>query len=70
MKTPSPKQVYEHLQELEDADVEHSAVYRQEAYDVITDPAISNDWQEKICDRLNRANQLIALSTVEPGESY
>ncbi|MEM8605007.1 MAG: hypothetical protein AAGF24_14370 [Cyanobacteria bacterium P01_H01_bin.121] len=70
MSTPSPKTVYEHLQKLEDADAEHSAVYRKEAYDVITNPAVSDDWQEKICDRLNRANQVIALSTVEPGESY
>ena len=68
--TLSPQAVYENLSHLSEVDLVVGASYRQQAYELITDDAISPSWKERICDRLNRANQLQALTTVNPDESY
>ncbi len=67
---PSPQTVYEHLQHLEDVDTACSAVYREEAYEAITDPGVDINWQQKICDCLYSANLRLALRTVTPEDSY
>ncbi|MDB9314596.1 hypothetical protein PN462_15905 [Spirulina sp. CS-785/01] len=69
-KSLSPQTVYEHLSHLDEADSVHGASYRQEAFEVLSDPKISLKWKTIICDRLLQANQLLALLTVEPDESY
>ena len=68
--TLSPQTVYENLSHLAEVDMVVGASYRQQAFELLTDDAISPTWKERICDRLNRANQLQALSTVGPDESY
>lgn len=66
----SPQAVYENLSHLAEVDIVIGASYRQQAFEMLTDNGISPTWKERICDRLNRANQLQALSTVSPDESY
>ena len=68
--TLSPQVVYDNLSHLGEVDVVVGASYREQAYVVLTDEEISARWKEVICDRLNRVNQLQALSTVGPDESY
>ncbi len=66
----SPKEVYEHLQHIEEVDAVSGAVYRQEAIEAITDPTVSQNWQERICDRLNEANRDMTLLSAGPEDSY
>jgi hypothetical protein len=60
----TPKVVYDHLKHIEDVDTLKSAIYREEAIDVIADPNVSLKWRLAIADRLNDANHLLALQTV------
>jgi hypothetical protein len=65
MSHPEPKVVYEHLEELDQkADLTQSAVYREEAQEVLADDEVSLQWKEKISDRLNEANNLLTLETI------
>ncbi|HEY9702158.1 MAG TPA: hypothetical protein V6C58_06915, partial [Allocoleopsis sp.] len=65
MSHPEPKIVYEHLEEIDQkADVTQSAVYREEAQEVLADEEVSLNWKEKISDRLNEANHLLATKTI------
>jgi hypothetical protein len=71
MTHPEPKVVYEHLEELDrQADVAQSAVYREEAQEVLADHEVSLNWREKISDRLNEANNLLTVETIGDNESY
>ena len=55
---------------LAEVDMVVGASYRQQAFEVLTNDAINPTWKERICDRLNCANQIQALATVGPDESY
>ena len=71
MSHPEPKIVYEHLEEIDQkADVTQSAVYREEAQEVLADEEVSLNWKEKISDRLNEANHLLATKTITDNDSY
>ena len=66
----SPRTVYDNLKLLEQVDSARSALYRQQAQDVLADSNISMSWRQAIADRLNHANHLLALLTVGNDDSY
>ncbi|MEA5448959.1 hypothetical protein VB780_10295 [Leptolyngbya sp. CCNP1308] len=68
MKTP--QEVLEHLEQLEKAGTVQSALYREEAQEVLADDSISLKWRRAIADRLNRANHDLGLHTVTGDDSY
>ncbi|MEO0395700.1 MAG: hypothetical protein AAF243_06895 [Cyanobacteria bacterium P01_A01_bin.137] len=70
MEKPSPKTVYENLNELEKADVVTSARYRQLAQAILADPTVSETLRQNIAERLEQANHLLAIKSVEGDESY
>ncbi|MBD2426586.1 hypothetical protein [Phormidium sp. FACHB-1136] len=66
----TPKEVFSHLQHIEEVDTAQGAVYREEAQDVLADEQVSLKWRKAIADRLNQANHDLALHTVTTDESY
>lgn len=66
----SPKKVYDNLNLLERVNITQSAVYRQQALDLIADPAVSLKWRRAIADRLNMANHLLTLTSHCTEDSY
>lgn len=70
MEKPSPKTVYENLSELEKVDVVTSARYRQLAQAILADPTVSETLRQNIAERLEQANHLLAIKSVEGDESY
>lgn len=70
MAHPSPQTVYDNLVLLEQVDAARSAAYRESAQEVLADSAVSLRWREAIADRLNHANQRLALQTVIGNDSY
>ncbi|MEO0432873.1 MAG: hypothetical protein AAF151_14390 [Cyanobacteria bacterium J06656_5] len=70
MEKPSPKTVYENLNELEKVDVVTSARYRQLAQAILADPTVSETLRQDIAERLEQANHLLAIKSVEGDESY
>lgn len=66
----TPQEVFEHLKQLEEVDTVQSALYREEAQEVLADDTISLKWRRAIADRLNQANHDLALHTVTTDESY
>lgn len=67
---PSPDKVYENLDKLENATTAQSAVYRQDAVEVLADLDVDVEVRQEIADRLDNANHLMTLKNVEPEESY
>lgn len=70
MSHPSPETVYEKLQFLDHGDIAISAMYRQWAQDVLTDPEVNLEWKEAIADRLNHANQMLGSLNANENDSY
>ena len=70
MDKPSPKTIYENLNELEKVDVVTSARYRQLAQAALADPTINEGLRQNIAERLHQANHLLALKSVDADESY
>ena len=66
----TPQDVLEHLKQLEQVNTVQSALYREEAQEVLADDSISLPVRRAIADRLNQANHDLALHTVSPDESY
>ncbi|MGF1524302.1 MAG: hypothetical protein ACFBSF_18430 [Leptolyngbyaceae cyanobacterium] len=66
----SPEEVYEKLQHIDEGDTVESAAYRQQAIAVLSDLHISLEWRQAIAHRLDQANQLLALRTVDSEDSY
>ncbi len=66
----NPQDVLEHLKQLEQGNTLQSAIYREEAQEVLADDSISLKVRGAIADRLNQANHDLALHTVSPDESY
>ncbi|MEL6129307.1 MAG: hypothetical protein AAFR30_05280, partial [Cyanobacteria bacterium J06628_4] len=64
------KTVYENLNELEKVDVVTSARYRQLAQAILADPTVSETLRQNIAERLEQANHLLAIKSVEGDESY
>ena len=70
MEKPSPKTIYENLNDLEKVDVVTSARYRQLAQAILADPTVNEALRQNIAERLEQANHLLAISSVEGDESY
>ncbi|MFZ4639808.1 MAG: hypothetical protein ACOYMP_05330 [Nodosilinea sp.] len=66
----TPKEVFDHLKQLERVDTVQSASYREEAQAVLADDGVSLKWRQAIADRLNQANHDLALHTVGNEDSY
>ncbi|XGB41031.1 MAG: hypothetical protein LVS60_11675 [Nodosilinea sp. LVE1205-7] len=66
----TPKEVFDHLKQLEEVDTVQSASYREEAQSVLADDGVSLKWRQAIADRLNQANHDLALHTVGNEDSY
>lgn len=66
----SPQIAYDNLRLLEQVDVATGAFYRQLAQEVLADLDISLSWRQAIADRLNRANHLLEMCTVDNDDSY
>ena len=70
MEKLSPKTIYENLNDLEKVDVITSARYRQLAQAVLADPTVSETLRQNIAERLQQANNLLAIKSVDGDESY
>lgn len=70
MESLSPEVVYDNLELLEQGDVTRSAVYREQAQEVLADPEVSLPLRQAIADRLGEANLLLTHKTVTGGDSY
>ena len=70
MEKLSPKIIYENLNDLEKVDTVTSARYRQLAQSVLADPSVSETLRQNIAERLQQANHLLALKSVDGDESY
>ncbi|HIK45460.1 MAG TPA: hypothetical protein IGR64_11330 [Leptolyngbyaceae cyanobacterium M65_K2018_010] len=66
----TPKEVFEHLGQLEQVDTVQSATYREEAQEVLADTSVSLPLRQAIADRLNQANHDLALHTAGSEDSY
>ena len=66
----SPETVYSNLNNMDKADVVTCAQYRQSAQSVLADSSVSESLRENIADRLEQANHLLAIKSVEGDESY
>lgn len=66
----SPQAAYDNLRLLEQVDVANSAFYRQLAQEVLADSDVSLTWRQAIADRLNQANHLLEMVTVDDNDSY
>lgn len=66
----SPHQVYANLGHIDQVDLATSAMYRQQAQDVLADPGIRLAVRQAIADRLSGANRLLEMRTVTLGDSY
>jgi hypothetical protein len=70
MTTLSPKLVYNNLKLLEHVDISSSALYRQQAQEVLADTGVSLRWRQAIAQRLNLANHWLTLLTANEDDSY
>ena len=66
----SPQTAYDNLRLLEQVDVAISALYRQLAQDVLANSEVSLSWRQAIADRLNQANHMLEMVTVDDNDSY
>lgn len=66
----SPKAVYHNLKHLEEVDVAKSAFYRELAQSILADLDIDLKWRQAIANRLNQANHMLELQTVDNDDSY
>lgn len=66
----SLKTIYHNLRLLDRVDIATSALYRQQAQEVLADPEISLIWRQAIANRLNQANRLLGHLAVDSDDSY
>lgn len=62
--------VFSNLQKIDQVDPVTSAIYREQAQEVLATPSIALKLRAAIADRLNRANNDLALHTVGSEDSY
>jgi VIT1/CCC1 family predicted Fe2+/Mn2+ transporter len=70
MAHPSPQTVYDNLALLEQVDTARSAQYREFAQEVLADETVSLRWRTAIAERLNHANQRLAVQNLFGYDSY
>ncbi len=68
--TISADTVFSNLQNIDQVDPVTSAIYREQAQEVLATPSITLKLRAAIADRLNRANNDLALHTVGSEDSY
>jgi len=68
--TISADTVFSNLQKIDQVDPVTSAIYREQAQEVLATPSITLKLRAAIADRLNRANNDLALHTVGSEDSY
>jgi hypothetical protein len=68
--TISADTVFSNLQNIDHVDPVTSAIYREQAQEVLATPSITLKLRTAIADRLNRANNDLALHTVGSEDSY
>jgi hypothetical protein len=68
--TISADTVFSNLQKIDQVDPVTSAIYREQAQEVLATPSITLKLRSAIADRLNRANNDLALHTVGSEDSY
>ncbi|MBE7383226.1 MAG: hypothetical protein F6J95_017645 [Leptolyngbya sp. SIO1E4] len=66
----SPEEVYKNLEQIDQADTVHGADYRRQAIAVLSDLHVSLEWRQAIAKRLDQADHLLALRTVDGEDSY
>lgn len=66
----SPQTAYANLQLVDQVDIASSAIYRQQAQDIIADPKVSLGWRQAIADRLNYANHLLSMNITWREDCY
>ena len=70
MVSLTPQAVYENLARLDQTNTAESADFRQQAQEILATPTISLQWRQAIADRLNQANNLLAMATITDDDSY
>jgi hypothetical protein len=68
MSALSPQMVYDNLNLLERVDISQSALYRQQAVELLADSGVSLSWRQAIADRLHNANRLLTLLSANTDE--
>lgn len=66
----SVRKVYAHLKKIDQVDPATSAVTREEAQDILTQPGVSLARKQAIADRLNQANNRLGWQTTGNEDSY
>ncbi|MGH2414246.1 MAG: hypothetical protein ACREPR_15970 [Brasilonema sp.] len=62
--------IYAKLRKLDQLDPVTSAIYREKAQDILATPSIALKIRKTIAERLNQANRLLSLKTIEDDDSY
>jgi hypothetical protein len=66
----SLKNIYHNLRLLDRVDIVTSAMYRQQAQEVLADPDISQTWRQAIANRLYQANRQLEMMATGSEDSY
>lgn len=66
----SPKTVFDNLQNLDRVDKVTSAIYREQAQEILATPTIELATRIAIAEKLQSANRLLAMQTIENEDSY
>ena len=66
----SPRKVYSQLRKLDQVDIATSAEIRQQAQDLLANPAISLARRQAIAECLHRANNRLGLQSTTDEDSY
>lgn len=66
----SANTVYSNLKKIDRVDLVTSALYREQAQDILATPSIELKLRTAIAERLNHVNQELALQTVGSEDSY
>jgi hypothetical protein len=66
----SPRRVYSQLRKLDQGDLTTSALTRELAQDILSNPAISLTMRQLIADRLHHANNRLGMQATGEESSY
>lgn len=66
----SPETVFANLQKLDGADKVTSAIYREQAQEILATPTVELATRIAIAEKLQSANRLLAMKAIENEESY
>lgn len=62
--------IYSELKKINQVDLVTSAIYREHIQDILATPTIALETRKAIADKLNQANQQLAMKNVEDEDSY